>query len=259
MSLSCAALDLRIGGRTLLSKAHIAMHAGRLTAVLGPNGAGKSTLLSLLCGQRAPDFGEVLLDGHPLAGYAPSSLAVRRAVMPQESSVAFEFTAKEIVALGRFPHRHAPTHDEDAIIERALALTDMTAMSGRVLNTLSGGEKSRVQLARALAQIWERPGNGAIRWLLLDEPTAALDLAHQHAAMRLLKEWAGQGVGVVAVLHDLNLARRYADDVVVLDGQAGIHQGPADEVLSQHLIERVWGMPCQPVTARDGAVQYLFG
>ena len=258
MTLGCIDADVRIGGKTLLSGANITLHPGRVTAILGPNGAGKSTLLSVLGGQRRPDRGRVLLDRLPLAEHKTAALALRRALMPQESAVAFDFTAQDIVALGRFPHRGTPSRDEDAIVERAMALTDVSALAHRVLNTLSGGEKARVQMARALAQLWEPRADGSARWLLLDEPTAALDLAHQHAAMRLLRDWAGQGVGIVAVLHDLNLARRYADDVVVLVGGAGLHQGSAAEVLQPALIERVWAMPCQPVTAADGTVQYLF-
>jgi iron complex transport system ATP-binding protein len=259
MTLACIDIAVRLGARLLLRNASLSLRAGRVTAILGPNGAGKSTLLSVFGGQRRADRGQVLLDGVPLIDHAPAALALRRALMPQESAVAFDFTAEEIVALGRFPHRRAPSRDEDAIIRAAMALTDVPALAPRVLNTLSGGEKARVQLARALAQLWHPRPEGATRWLLLDEPTAALDLAHQHAAMRLLRQWAGQGVGVVAVLHDLNLARRYADDVIVLDGEAGVHQGPVAEVLQPELIEQVWTMPCQPVTSTDGVVQYLFG
>jgi iron complex transport system ATP-binding protein len=259
MTLECVGATVEIGGRTLFSDASIALHAGRVTAILGPNGAGKSTLLSILGGQRLADKGRVLLDGVPLADHPMKTLALRRALMPQESAVAFDFTVKEIVALGRFPHRRAPSRDEDAVIERAMASTDVSALARRVLNTLSGGEKARAQMARTLAQLWHPRPDGVARWMLLDEPTAALDLAHQHAAMRLLREWARQGVGVVAVLHDLNLARRYADDVIVLDGEAGVHQGPTAEILHPALIERVWAMPCQPVTSTDGVMQYLFG
>ncbi|MGO4390735.1 heme ABC transporter ATP-binding protein [Variovorax sp. M-6] len=259
MTLGCIDVEVRIGGKTLLSGANITLHPGRVTAILGPNGAGKSTLLSVLGGQRRPDRGRVLLDRLSPAEHKTAALALRRALMPQESAVAFDFTAQEIVALGRFPHRGTPSRDEDAIIESAMALTDVSALAQRVLNTLSGGEKARVQMARALAQLWDPRPDGSARWLLLDEPTAALDLAHQHAAMRLLRDWAGQGVGIVAVLHDLNLARRYADDVVVLVGGAGVHQGPAAEVLQPALIERVWAMRCQPINAADGTVQYLFG
>ncbi|MDM0069231.1 heme ABC transporter ATP-binding protein [Variovorax sp. J31P207] len=259
MTLACTDTDLRLGGKTLLAGADITLQPGRVTAILGPNGAGKSTLLSVLGGQRQPDRGQVLLERQPLAVHRPAALALRRALMPQESAVAFDFSAQDIVALGRFPHRRTPSRDEDAIIDGAMALTDVSALAQRVLNTLSGGEKSRVQMARALAQLWDPRPDGRARWLLLDEPTAALDLSHQHAAMRLLRDWAGQGVGIVAVLHDLNLARRYADEVVVLVGGGGVHQGPAAQVLQPALIERVWGMPCQPVVAADGTIQYLFG
>lgn len=259
MSLACVDAELRIGPKTLLAATSVALLPGRVTAILGPNGAGKSSLLSLLGGQRAPTRGRALLDGRPLADHGMPALALRRALMPQESAVAFDFTAHDIVALGRYPHRRAPAPDEASIIGAAMALTDVTALAARVLNTLSGGEKARVHLARALAQLWHPRPDGASRWLLLDEPTAALDLAHQHAAMRLLCEWALGGVGVVVVLHDLNLARRYADEVVVLGADDGPRHGPAAELLQPALIESVWRMPCQPVAAADGTVQYLFG
>ena len=261
MALACADVEVRIGGKTLLAHASVQLAAGRVTAILGPNGAGKSTLLSVLAGQRVPTQGRVTLDGRPLEahGMPALALALRRALMPQESAVAFDFTAQEIVALGRYPHRRAPGRDVDAIVGEAMSLTDVSALAPRVLNTLSGGEKARAHMARALAQLWHPRPDGASRWLLLDEPTAALDLAHQHSAMRLLRAWAERGVGVVAVLHDLNLARRYADEVVVLGGDAGVVQGAAAEVLEPALIEAVWRTPCQPVTSADGTVQYLFG
>lgn len=261
MALCCAGVEVRIGAKTLLADASVGLAPGRVTAILGPNGAGKSTLLSVLAGQRAPTRGRVTLDGRLLEDHGMPALALRRALMPQESAVAFDFSAQEIVALGRYPHRRAPVRDEDAVIAEAMALTDVaTALAPRILNTLSGGEKARVHLARALAQLWHPRPDGATRWLLLDEPTAALDLAHQHSAMRLLRAWAARGVGVVAVLHDLNLARRYADEVVVLGGDlGGLRQGATAEVLEPALIEAVWGTPCQPVTGADGTVQYLFG
>ncbi|SOD26853.1 iron complex transport system ATP-binding protein [Variovorax sp. YR752] len=260
MALCCAGVRVRVGAKTLLADASVYLAPGRVTAILGPNGAGKSTLLSVLAGQRAPTRGRVMLDGRPLEDHGMPALALRRALMPQESAVAFDFTAQEIVALGRYPHRRSPGRDEDAIVEEAMGLTDVSALAPRVLNTLSGGEKARAHMARALAQLWHPRPDGATRWLLLDEPTAALDLAHQHSAMRLLRAWAARGVGVVAVLHDLNLARRYADEVVVLGGASdGLMQGATAEVLQPGLIEAVWGTPCQPVTSVDGTVQYLFG
>ena len=258
-ALSCMEVEVRIGAKTLLTNASVGLVPGRVTAILGPNGAGKSTLLSVLAGQREPTQGRVVLDGRPLADHGMPVLALRRALMPQESAVAFDFTAEDIVALGRYPHRRAPERDEGAIIASAMALTDVTGLAPRILNTLSGGEKARVHLARAVAQLWHPRPDGATRWLLLDEPTAALDLAHQHSAMRLLRTWTARGVGVVAVLHDLNLARRYADDVVVLGAAGGLRQGAVADVLQPELIEAVWGMPCQPVRSADGTLQYLFG
>ena len=259
MTLQVENAGLRIGAKQLLAPTSATLAPSQVTAILGPNGAGKSTLLGVLAGPRLPTQGRALLDGRPLAQHSAAALALRRALMPQESAVAFDFSAQEIVALGRFPHRAAPSPDEDDIVNRAMALTDVGALAPRVLNTLSGGEKSRVHMARALAQLWHpRPG-GATRWLLLDEPTAALDLAHQHAAMRLLRDWAGQGVGIGVVLHDLNLARRYADRVIVMADGSALHQGPASEVLQPALVESVWAMPCQAVSGADGVTQFLFG
>jgi iron complex transport system ATP-binding protein len=187
------------------------------------------------------------------------ALALRRALMPQESAVAFDFTAQEIVALGRYPHRGAG-RDEDAITEEAMALTDVSALAPRVLNTLSGGEKARAHMARALAQLWHPRPDGASRWLLLDEPTAALDLAHQHAAMRLLRAWAaarrGRGGGAARPEPGAALCRR--------GGGAGRRLGWSDSGAGSRgagagADRAVWRTPCQPVTSADGTVQYLFG
>ena len=126
------------------------------------------------------------------------------------------------------------------------------------MTTLSGGEKARVQLARALAQVWHPRPDGSDRWLFLDEPTAALDLAHQHQVMRLLRAWATrERLGVVAVLHDVNLALRYVDDVLVLGGATALF-GPTHEVLSEQSLASVWGVASQAVTSEDGVRQYLF-
>ena len=257
--LRCRDAAVRVGRKALVSGVGLSLQPGRLTAIVGPNGAGKSTLLSLLSGQKTPDEGAVTLDGTALAAYAPADLALRRAVMPQESAVAFDFTVREVAELGRFPHRRRPSRDEAGIVAQALEATTVAALAGRIFNTLSGGEKARVHLTRALAQLWEPLPGGATRWLLLDEPTAALDLAHQHQAMRLVRRWAhGQGVGVVAVLHDLNLALRYADDVLVLAGGQVRSNGPAAEVLTPELIGDAWGVHCQAITSEDGVPQCVF-
>ena len=269
--IECRNLGVGVAKGPRLATVNARLQAGRFTAILGPNGAGKSTLMSMLVGERAAQSGEVLLDGIALARHSPPQLACRRAVMPQDCAVAFDFTTQEVVELGRYPHRHQAQDDEAQIVQDAMALTGVDHLAQRSINTLSGGERARTHLARALAQIWQAREGDSARWLLLDEPTAALDLAHQHHAMRLLRQWAAeQGVGVVAVIHDLNLALRYADDVLVLGGNvktgdgtgigtgAGVHHGPVLEVLQPALVQQVWGMQCDPVRSSDGALQYIF-
>jgi len=259
MSLACINAGLQAGSKTLLAGVTARLLPGRVCAILGPNGAGKSTLLSLLSGQRRPTHGQVTLDDESVARHSAAALALRRAVMPQESSVAFDFNAEEIVTLGRLPHQLAPEANEAQIVADAMALTDVTVLAPRIINTLSGGEKARVHLARALAQVWRPLPDGAGRWLLLDEPTAALDVAHQHSTMALVRRWAAQGVGVVAVLHDLNLALRYADEAIVLCNGRLVAHGPSMQVLQPSLVSEVWRTPCELVAGKDGAPQYLFG
>ena len=259
MSLRCVDAGVSADGRKLLAKVSMDVLPGRFTAILGPNGAGKSTLLSILTGQRQPQGGQLLLDGQPLRQVPVATLAQRRAVMLQEGAVAFDFLAREVVELGRFPHRRAPSRQESHIVDQAMNATHVGHLAERNVNTLSGGEKARVQLARALAQVWEPHPDGANRWLLLDEPTAALDLAHQHQMMRLMQHWASvQSVGVIAVLHDVNLALRYADDVLVLGADGAFQWGAARQVLTPGLIDAVWGVKCQAVRGEDGVGQYLF-
>lgn len=255
-ALVCDALGVGVPGGPLLATVSATLRAGRVTAIVGPNGAGKSTLLSLLSGERAPLLGQVLLQGRALADRRAAELARIRAVMPQDGGVAFDFTVREVVEMGRYPHRHAPSRREAAIVDEAMEATGVAHLARRGIQTLSGGERARAHLARALAQVWE-PG-AAPRWLLLDEPTAALDLAHQHQSLRLLRAWAEeQGVGVVVVLHDLNLALRYAHDALLL-ARGHAQTGPVQQVLTESAIARVWGVGCTRVRGADGVAQYLF-
>lgn len=246
------------GPQVLLQLSRLSFAPGQVSAVLGPNGAGKSTLLSLLSGQRRPDRGEVNLDGQPLRSHRAEVLARRRALMAQDTQVAFGFLVREVVELGRYPHRLRPSRDEAGIVTAAMRATQVEALAQRELNTLSGGERARAHLARALAQIWDAPADDGARWLLLDEPTAALDLRHQHEVLALARDWARQaGVGVVAVLHDTNLALRYADVAVVLQGGAVAAQGAVADVIAPHTLDGVWQVGSATVCHPDGTPQLL--
>ena len=256
--IECRALGVGIARGPRLATVNAQLRPGCFTAILGPNGAGKSTLLATLIGERPPQSGEVMFDGKPVALHAPEQIALRRAVMPQDCGVAFDFTALEVVELGRYPHRHRPSTDEAGIVRSAMQRTGVDHLAHRSINTLSGGERARTHLARALAQVWEPPQDAAARWMLLDEPTAALDLAHQHHSMALLRSLAEeQGMGVVAVVHDVNLALRYAHEVLIL-GHGECVVGPVHEVLVPERIHQVWGVRCTQVAASDGLPQFLF-
>ncbi len=251
-------IGFRVGDSTLLQGVDLLLKYGEVCAILGPNGAGKSTLLSVLAGLRAPDTGAVWLNGQPLLTDQLHRVAQHRAVLPQDTAVAFDFTVQEVVELGRYPHRLQPSLQEADIVQAAMAATGVSALAHRPVGSLSGGERARAQLARVMAQIWEAPPDGAPRWLLLDEPTAALDLRHQHATLSTVRRWAReQGVGVLAVLHDLNLALRYADQVWVLDrGRLQVSGAPA-EALTPALVQRVWQVQASTVRSADGLSQLL--
>lgn len=249
-----AAYDLTVqaGSATPLSGVSVAVVPGQVLAVVGPNGAGKSTLLRALAGDRVPSSGEVTLDGRPLAQWRAADLARVRAVVLQHSALDFSFTALEVVLLGRAPHAGRVSRARDlAIANAALVAADAAGLRGRAYPTLSGGERQRVQFARALAQIWDTPARTA-RYLLLDEPTAALDLAHQHSTLQRARDWARRGAGVFVVLHDLNLAATYADRVLVLSRGRAVALGAPAEVLRAELIEQVFGVAVT-VTAHPDA------
>jgi iron complex transport system ATP-binding protein len=254
-------LVVRAGGSVLLGPVTARFEAARLTAVLGPNGAGKSTLLAALSQWRRPDAGQVRFGGRDLHTIPADTLARQRAVVAQETSVAFDYSVRELLELGRLPHR--PSAADEAIVAAALHEHELLAFADRGVASLSGGERARVHLARACVQIAPSPaaegGAAALRsrWLLLDEPTAALDLAHQHTTLARVRERAAAGCGVVIVLHDLNLALRHADHALVLERGRVAAAGPVREVLSPELVGRVFGVRCEAVTGGDRVPQLL--
>ncbi|OYT70495.1 MAG: heme ABC transporter ATP-binding protein [Chloracidobacterium sp. CP2_5A] len=243
MTLEARHISVILGGRCLLDDVSLALAPGEVTALLGPNGAGKSTLLKALSGDLQPTQGAVYLDGRPLDGWSLVERAQRRAVLPQESSLAFPFTAFEVVLLGRAPHvALAETPHDIAIARQAMQRTGVEHLALQRYPSLSGGERQRVQFARALAQIWEPLPHGAARWLLLDEPTASLDLAHQYEAMAVARQLAQDGVGVIVVVHDLNLAAYVADRVVALDRGRVAAEGRPEDALTPERIRSIFGL-----------------
>ena len=258
MSYAAEAISVRMGSATLLEEVTLDVGIGEVVAIAGPNGAGKSTLLAVLAGDRRPTSGGVRLGDRALAGWPRAELARRRAVMSAGSEVAFAFTAKEVALLGRLPwHGGDPSAADRAVVRELLAAVDCASLADHPFASLSTGERQRVQLARAIAQVVDgqladvAPDSGAApsqrgsveRYLLLDEPTSSLDAAHQHSVMGLLRREARAGRGVLAVLHDLNLAAAYADRIVLLSHGRVAASGAPSEVLRRELLEPVFEIP----------------
>ncbi|WP_430332441.1 heme ABC transporter ATP-binding protein [Rhodococcus sp. ACT016] len=231
-------ISVERGGRTVLDHVSIEVRAGEVLALVGPNGAGKSTLLAALSGDQPVAAGVVELDGRPLSDWSPSEMSRRRAVLPQQHTVGFSFTARQVVRMGRAPWQRTPrAADDDKMIDDCLDVCDVRHLADRPFSVLSGGERARVALARVLAQSTET--------VLLDEPTAALDLGHQEAVMRIARERASNGAAVVVVLHDLGLASAYADRICILENGRSAADGPSAEVLTEELLSRVYGHPVE--------------
>lgn len=222
----------RTGGAQILIDVSLEIAYGRVLGLVGPNGAGKSTLLALLAGDLAATEGVVEFDGRPISHWSPKALARRRAVLLQSNAVAFSFTGREIVEMGQAPWVGTARGDDDSAIDAALALTDATEFADRRFPTLSGGERARISLARVLVQ--DTPV------LLLDEPTAALDIGHQEDVLRVARSLADEGRAVVAVLHDLSLAAAYADELAMLHHGRLIAYGTPEEVLTSERIGDVY-------------------
>jgi iron complex transport system ATP-binding protein len=227
---------VRIGAATLLDGVDLDVRTGEILVVVGPNGAGKSTLLSVLSGDRTPDTGTVAWEGEPLASVRPRELARRRAVLLQENHVSFPFRVVDVVRMGRAPWEGTPSADsDDVVVAAALEAADVRHLAERRYPTLSGGEKARASLARVLAQ---EP-----RLLLLDEPTAALDVRHQTRVLAQARRHADAGGAVVVVLHDLPLAAAWADRVVVVARGQVAADGPPADVLTSELLTDVYDHP----------------
>ncbi|MGE3622168.1 MAG: heme ABC transporter ATP-binding protein [Acidimicrobiia bacterium] len=238
--LEAAGVAVALGGRRVVEDVDLAVRAGEVVVLVGPNGAGKSTLLGALAGDLAVAAGEVRVDGRPLAGWSVSALARRRAVLPQHVAVAFPFTVEDVVRMGRAPLRGTDAEvDEDGAVDGALAALELDHLRHRPMPRLSGGERARVAMARILVQ-------GA-QLMLLDEPTAALDLHHQELLLAVVRARADAGDAAVVVLHDLSVAASHADRVVVLGERRVVADGPPGEVVDAGLLGRIYQHPVSVV------------
>ncbi|MFE3838519.1 ABC transporter ATP-binding protein [Pseudogemmobacter sonorensis] len=225
-------------GQVILRDITLGFPRGKVTALLGHNGSGKSTLMKIMARQALPTTGAAFCDGRPLAGYEPRAFARAVAWLPQDPGAATDLTVGEVVASGRYPW-HGPlgrfTEKDRAAVAGALALTGMTDFADRSLATLSGGERQRAWLAMLIAQ--------DSRTLLLDEPTAALDIAHQIEVLSLIRCLSHhRGLAVVIVMHDVNMAARFCDLIHALKGGEVIASGPPGEILTPGVLQRIYGV-----------------
>lgn len=236
MTLQANNITVERSGREILAVETLTLQPGQLTAVVGPNGAGKSTLLSLLTGDVVPDSGQVTLQGRDLSQFSLQELAERRAAIGAPPELAFGFTVADVVGMG-WLHGRSPHNGEfQQALRSVLEATELEALAERTYMTLSSGERQRVQYARASLQLWPVRDIQGPRWLFLDEPTANMDVAHAVHLLDALRKRTEGGDGVVVVLHDLDLAARYADNVLlVCDGRLVAEGSPSDVLTSQRL------------------------
>lgn len=233
-------LSVELGGKAVLKDLTVCVDPSEFIAIIGPNGAGKSTLLRTLSGELTSRSGAICLLGKAAHEWQSRELAQRMAVLPQSTQLNFPFLVEDVVAMGRMPHSSGRRKDEQITTEMMQRM-DVLHLKKVPYTELSGGEKQRVQLARVMAQVIQDDDNQP-RLLLLDEPTAALDIAHQHSLMRFLKELNAFGVAVITVLHDFNLAAQYADKLLSLDNGVIAAFARPEEVITQVHLEQVFGV-----------------
>lgn len=247
-------VSVSLSGREVVSKLSFEAHPGRLTAIIGPNGSGKTTTLRALSGER-PYVGGIDLAGRDLKTMSAAEMALARGVLQQSVSLGFPFRVREILEMGIVAGDVHSRAEAEATMAAALRAVDLVGFEDRAANALSGGEQARMHMARVLCQIASPTLDGRARWLYLDEPVASLDVKHQLAIMKLAKDFARSGGGVIAVMHDLNLTAMFADHVVMLrDGR--LHAaGAPEEVFTEANLAEVYG--CALSVERDALTRSL--
>lgn len=236
-------LDYHVGQKQILNDINITAPLGKVTAIVGPNGSGKSTLLRCLSGALTITGGHITLDDKPLNSYSLAALAKRRAVLSQSTTISFPFSAKEIVQMGRNPFSNVLSEQtENDMLEEIMTLLDVWDLRDRLVPTLSGGEQQRVQMSRALMQIWQQKD----AYLFLDEPTSALDLKHQHHLLEITNELVIQkNLAVAVVIHDIHLARRYSHQAWLLQSGNVFAHGDSKTALSWDNLAQLFDVPAE--------------
>ncbi len=253
-------INLWRGSRRILHDVSLTLTPGECVAIVGPNGAGKSSLLKVFSGDLRPASGDITLNKMPLPAWNRRELARQRAVLPQQSDLIFPFPVRDVVLMGRAPYHGGIETEEDFwIADEAMEATDVAHFQDRPYDQLSGGEKQRVQLARVLAQVWPRSSEHG-GFLLLDEPTASLDLSHQHAFLSTVQRFSRSGLGVLVVLHDLNLALQYADRVMVMYHGHSVACDVPSRALIPELVREVFNVDvrilCDPAFAHPVLIPF---
>lgn len=228
------------GGKPVVKEVSADFAPGSLHVIVGPNGSGKSTLLKAIAGEWPAGTGTIRYDDSPLPGLEKTAFARRRAVMSQLPELHFPLRVDDIVMMGRYPHfSFRPSRQDEHICRQAMERLSILSLSGRDYLTLSGGEKQRVQFARALAQIWEPPAEGC-RYLFLDEPVSSLDIYYQHQLLGLVRDLVKENMVLIAVLHDLNLALQYGDRMLFLKEGRLVAEGNVPGIIRPELIREVF-------------------
>jgi iron complex transport system ATP-binding protein len=262
-------VTFRVGSKALISDISVSFAPGKLHLVIGPNGAGKSTLIKVLARLLRPQTGTVKYEGADVHQASEADLAKRRAVLSQAVEVAFPLTGREVVMMGRYPHFGGrPGPADEKVVDDVMKFFDVTEFSDRNYQTLSGGECQRVSFARVLAQLW-RDGAGTstanpstptpCRYLFLDEPLTFLDISHQIDFMKKVRGFAdAPDVVTVGVVHDLNLAARFADHIVLLNHGRVVAVGTAAEVLTADHIRHVFQVEPVFIPIKQSGVHFIF-
>jgi iron complex transport system ATP-binding protein len=255
--LEAKSISYSVGKAQLLHPTDLSFKPGRFHVIMGPNGAGKTTLLQLLAGELQPKEGNIFLDDKPLAGYDRMELARRRAVLSQHYELQFPICVRDVVRLGRYPHEGImPKLSEEKLIDDCLALMHLSEFASRDYGTLSGGEAQKTQMSRVLAQLGGAGAEGKI--LFLDEPVSHLDMRYQHLLLQAAKDLTIRGNTVVAVLHDINLALRYADRLLFL--QHGVLRYDLNELrsITSKIIDEIFDVKSQLIRTEDDRPVVVF-